>query len=309
MNKTRLVHFLTTDNLLLPGLLYEPDKKTDKVIIYLHGNGSSSVFYKPEINEFAEIYNKHGYAFFPFNNRGAHFIKSLTRIKNGIEEKALYGMTYELIEECVADIDGAVSFLQSLGYTTFILVGHSSGANKAVVYNYRKPNNKISRFVLEAGGDDSGLHFARMGKDTFLNALSTSQKHISMGKGRKLAPKRLVGDLPISYQSLFDTINPDGLYNTFSYYSFLHKTPANPRPIPHTKELFVEVNALRTPTFVVYGSEDEYCYGRVEECMNIFSKNVKDNSYFSYSIIQGADHGFTNKEGELANTIVNWLAS
>ena len=38
------LEFHTLDGLDLPGLLYEPDQKTDKVAILLHGNGSSSIF-------------------------------------------------------------------------------------------------------------------------------------------------------------------------------------------------------------------------------------------------------------------------
>jgi len=43
--QTNLIQFSTTDHLLLPGLLYEPKQKTKKAAIFLHGNGSASVFY------------------------------------------------------------------------------------------------------------------------------------------------------------------------------------------------------------------------------------------------------------------------
>lgn len=41
--KLELVHFLTTDNLRLPGLLYQPDKKPKEFAIYIHGNESASM--------------------------------------------------------------------------------------------------------------------------------------------------------------------------------------------------------------------------------------------------------------------------
>lgn len=41
----KLVQFESTDRIILPGLLYKPKSKSDKVAIFLHGNGSSSVFY------------------------------------------------------------------------------------------------------------------------------------------------------------------------------------------------------------------------------------------------------------------------
>ena len=76
----QLVGFETPDHLQLPGLLYEPEKKTDKVAVYLHGNGSSSVFYSNhKMNLFGQELNRIGVSFFPFNNRGAHWIKKLDR--------------------------------------------------------------------------------------------------------------------------------------------------------------------------------------------------------------------------------------
>ena len=99
-NTLKLVSFATPDKITLPGLLYEPEKRTDKVAIYLHGNGSSSIFYgADQMNLFGESFNKAGVSFFPFNNRGAHWIKKLNRKINGKEERIPYGMTYELIKE------------------------------------------------------------------------------------------------------------------------------------------------------------------------------------------------------------------
>lgn len=44
MQTPKFVDFETSDGLTLPGLLYEAEG-SKKVVIYLHGNGSSSVFY------------------------------------------------------------------------------------------------------------------------------------------------------------------------------------------------------------------------------------------------------------------------
>src|SRR3989338_5654713 len=98
MAKISLHSFLTTDNLKLPGLLYEPIMKTDSVMIYLHGNGSSSIFYDyEEMEAYGKVLTNNNSAFFPFNNRGAHWIKKLNRIVGAEKERVPYGMTYELI--------------------------------------------------------------------------------------------------------------------------------------------------------------------------------------------------------------------
>lgn len=74
---TKLVQFESTDGLLLPGLIFEPEKKSNKVAINLHGSGSSSVFYSLErADNFAKYLNKNGIAFFTFNNRGRIILRN-----------------------------------------------------------------------------------------------------------------------------------------------------------------------------------------------------------------------------------------
>lgn len=61
----QLVQFQSTDGLILPGLLFQPKNKTDKVAIYLHGNGSSSVFYSvDETNNLGKTLNEKNISFF-----------------------------------------------------------------------------------------------------------------------------------------------------------------------------------------------------------------------------------------------------
>src|SRR4051794_17176415 len=103
--KASLDLFLTTDQIWLPGLLYEPKTPTKKAFIWLHGMGDSAVFYSPaRINALAQALTDKGIAFFAFNNRGAHNQKSL-KLETGPEtpeEDGRYkaGTHYELIKDC-----------------------------------------------------------------------------------------------------------------------------------------------------------------------------------------------------------------
>lgn len=305
-NNLRLVQFETSDHLLLPGLLYEPGKKADKVAIYLHGNGSSSIFYgAAEMNTFGKIFNEKKISFFPFNNRGAHWIKKLDNVKNSKQvERVLYGMTYELIKECVYDVDGAVGFLKSLGYKKFYLLGHSTGANKIVVYNFYRPKNKINKYILLSGGDDTGLYFEyefKKNKKKFFQVLNKCKKEIEGGNGRKLVPQYVLEEPLISYQSLYDTINPDGDYNIFPFNEYMNNLKLSKKP------LFKEYKTIDKPTLVIYGENDEYCYGNAQKCVDILKKECPDKKLFTFKAIKGADHGYTEREEDLAKSIVNWL--
>ena len=296
-NHLKLIEFKSTDNIVLPGLLYEPIKPTEKIAIYLHGNGSASVFYSvKEMNLLADYLTKNGIAFFPFNNRGAHYIHKLHRR----DEDVKMGTAYEIIKDCIYDIDGAVNFLLKQGYKTFYLIGSSTGANKIVVYHHHRPKNKIAKYVLLSGGDDTGLSYQMMGGKKFYLALKKCKQEIKKGNRRLLVPAS-ISDYLYSYQSLYDTINPDGDYNVFPFNEYMNKLKLS------KKELFREFKAINKPTLVVYGEFDEYCYGNARKCVEVLKKECPDKKLFTFKIIKGADHGFSGKEDELAKYIAAWL--
>ncbi|OGK17687.1 hypothetical protein A2866_05900 [Candidatus Roizmanbacteria bacterium RIFCSPHIGHO2_01_FULL_39_8] len=298
----KLVSFETTDKIQLPGLLYEPHTKTPEVALYLHGNGSSSIFYKDDsMNLLGAALVRIGISFFPFNNRGAHWIKKLVKKREEEEDRVLYGMTFELIKECVYDIDGALNYLKKLGYKKFYLIGLSTGANKIVVYHYYKRKNLINKYILVSGGDDTGLYYQDFGRVKFTSLLKTSRDKIKKGKGRELIPQDIVADPLISYQSLYDTINPNGDYNIFPFNEYMNNLKLS------RKKLFREYKTINKPSLVIYGEQDEYCYGNVLRCVEILKKECTHPELFTFKMIKGADHGFSGKEKKLTELISAWL--
>lgn len=303
--KTSLVHFLSTDNLRLPGLLYEPEIKTKQAAIFLHGCGSSSIFYKPEMNIFADIFTRHNIAFFPFNNRGAHLIKTLKQESGNEEseaERITAGTYYEIISDCTKDIDGAIHFLRGQGFETFYLIGHSTGANKIAVYHYNNTKNPISKYILLAGGDDTGLTYEMMGEKRFKQALTRCEKELRNGNGDKPVPKYIYPE-PYSFRALYDVINPEGDYNTFPFYEYLNNQKLSAKP------LFREYQSINKPVLVVYGEHDEFCYGNVPACIEALKEHTKSQTDAAFEIIPETGHGFDGKEKELGGLMARWLTS
>ena len=293
----KFIEFQTKDGLTLPGLLYR-SKKDKAVVIYLHGNGSSSIFYNETKNHpFAFALAKKNISILYFNNRGAHIIKKLY-VKHGKKEKKKYfGMAYEKIKECIKDIDGAISFLKKQGYRKFYLAGASTGANKICVYNFYKPKNNIEKYILICGGDDTGIYYYMLGKTKFWKLLFRARKKIKTGHGKEII-KEMLPDNFFSYVGFFDIANPDGDYNIFPFYEVLHKVKLS------TKPLFRHFKSIKKPTLIVYGNQDEYTWGNVPKIVEIL-KSYQPKLF--YQIIKGADHGFKNKEKQLAKIITDWL--
>ena len=297
MQNPKLVQIKTEDGLVLPGLLYETPRSR-KVAIHLHGNGSSSVFYYDDRqDEQVKALNKKGISFLLFNNRGAHYIKKLNVIKKGKEERKRFGMAYEKIKDCIKDIDGVIGYLGKLGYRKFYLIGESTGANKICVYHYYKPKNKVSKYVLLSGGDDTGIYYDMLGKKRFFKLLKESKEKIRKKKGEEIITELLPDDI-FSYMGFYDIANPDGDYNVFPFLEIMKNLKLS------RKSLFRHFKSINKSTLIVYGEKDEYAWGNVPKIVDILKKQKPE---FEYKIIKGADHGFSENQKKLSQIISNWL--
>jgi pimeloyl-ACP methyl ester carboxylesterase len=282
----RLVRF-EAGGVSLAGVLYEPERARKHAVIWLHGCGAS-VFESRRTNLLAEVFVGRGVAFFPFNNRGAGVVR-----RAGDD---LGGAAFERIRDCVADIDGAVRELWRRGYRDITLAGHSTGANKIAVYDHYKPRNRVKRYVLIAGGDDTGLLYAHLGGRRF-RALLTKAK--AMRRGQELVPG--VGSMMMSWRAFYDMANPNGDYNVFPFFEVMSGTKLSTRP------LFRYIHGIRKPSLYLYGDRDEFCYGDVPRCVSILSRYVHERA--EIVVMQDADHGFSGREGELGTVIADWFAT
>ena len=297
----RLVRFETADDVALAGLLYEPKRHTagagpalspaNRAIIWLHGGGGASVYESRRTNLLARLFVERGIAFFPFNNRGSGVVR---RAGSG-----LGGAAFERIRDCVADIDGAVRELWRRGYRDLTLAGHSTGANKIAVYDHYKPRNRIRRYILIAGGDDTGLLCAHLGKRGFGATLTKARAMIRARRGDELVPRNIAPAM-MSWRSFYDVANPNGDYNVFPFLEAMRAVRLSRRP------LLQYIRAIRKPSLYVYGERDEYCFGEVPRCVAVLSQHVNERA--EVVVMRDADHGFSGREEELGALMADWIA-
>lgn len=294
------MRFEATDGIELSGLLYEPERRSKRAAIFLHGTGGASVFESNRTNLLAAPLIEAGVAWFAFNNRGAHLLKRLRRRRGTMSKGVQGGMAHELIRECVHDIDGALRELRARGYRDFTLVGHSTGANKVAVYDARRLRNPVRRYVLLAGGDDTGLLYQQLGPRRFAAALARAKERIRERRGDELVPST-ISSLPMSWRAFYDMANPDGDYNVFPFLEVMKGVRLSRRA------RFRHVRGIDKPTLVLYGEDDEYCYGDVSRCVAILAGAIGTKANFELAIMADADHGFGGKEEELASVILEWM--
>jgi len=307
MSNVEFVSFTSTDKLKLPGLLYAPGAGTKKAAIWLHGMGDSGVFYSPEqVNALGEALTSKNIALLGFNNRGAHNAKSLKSVDESLPEgdrRYQAGTYYELIADCVKDIDGAVAFLKQRGFTTFYLLGHSTGANKICAYHVRAGRNPFSKYVLAGPADDTGLMFSGLGAKKFWQALNYAAKFAKTDP-LHIMPK-YTGMYPFSAQAAWDMLNPDGAYNTFPFYE------SNTERLGK-KRLFDEYQQIDRPTLVIFGQDDEYTTtaGGTRAALDLFMKYTSNASLkrTDFCTVPDADHSFHGAEAVFAEQVADWLA-
>lgn len=301
MPRAELIHFDATDGVRLSGLLYEPRRRTGHAAVFVHGNGDSSVFTSTRTNRFARELIRKGIAYFPFDNRGARLVQWLKRRRGKEVEAYAGGMAHEKIADAVFDIEGALRLVRSRGYRRLSLIGHSTGANKIALYHHRKPRNHTWRSILLAPGDDTGLYYHALGRRRFYQALERCRREVGRGRGDRFVPASLSPFL-ISWNALLDTIDPDGDYNVFPFLESLRGLGLSGR-----KPLFREYEAIRKPTLVVIGANDEYCFGEVPACMNLLRAHAARPRRFRFEIIPETDHGFHGAQTEVGELIAEWI--
>jgi pimeloyl-ACP methyl ester carboxylesterase len=288
------VRFDAADGVELVGLLYEPKRASTRAVVWLHGTGGASIFDARRTNILGAELTARGIAFFPFNNRGAQLVR---RLRKG-EKRIDGGSAHEVIRDCVPDIDGAIRELRARGYRDITLAGHSTGANKIAVYDHYKPRNTAKRYVLLAGGDDTGLLYEQLGARRFRAALEKSREMIRARRGHELVPQT-ISPMMMSWRALRDMADPDGDYNVFPFLEVLRGVRLGRR------KAFRYVAAIRKPALVLYGERDEYCYDDVPGCVAALADRMGANA--ELAIVADADHGFSGQEAELASLIANWI--
>jgi pimeloyl-ACP methyl ester carboxylesterase len=91
-------------------------------------HGVAMNFYMTPLARIGQVLAEQAYHCFVINTRGHDWISRAGDLT------AFGGAAYENLEDCLKDLDGALDYLSTRGYMRFILVGHSLGCVKSLLY-------------------------------------------------------------------------------------------------------------------------------------------------------------------------------
>jgi len=283
----------TKDGLMHQGIFSAPKKHGKKAILWMHG--LSAAFYN-DIHLYeavADAGEKEGWGFALFNNRGHDLIAGIRKIDGSPPNGYSYlqaGAGQEIFEDCVLDVDAGVDFLVKKGFTEVVVVGHSTGANKACYYGATQKNPRVIGVVLL--GPISDRLESSIPQEKHQKDLLYMHKLIKEGVGDELLfGYHFFPMTPKRYISLFE---PGSAEDVFDY--------GDPKP------KLTYFSKIKLPLLVVLAGSDEGADRPIIDIKKVYDAHATSKQYKSV-IILGAVHKFHEKEKETADIIVKWMKS
>jgi hypothetical protein len=171
-----------------------------------------------------------------------------------------------------------------------ILEGHSTGCQKAVYYQAKKNDKRVSAIILLAPADDLNINRKTLGK-RFANSLRIASK---------LAKKK----------SPLSQMMPLGIYSSpisaNRFLSFADPKHPEAQIFNYVDGRFKLFGKVKTPMLAIFGSEEEYRTMPVSKYLKML-KNASTSKHFASLELPGADHSFNGKEQELGKEVIAWL--
>lgn len=283
---------ITTPKKYLLNSLWFGHKKPKRVIVWVHGLGSSA-FSKVGLAQ--ELADQQTAVLF-FNNRGHDVVANLSKNAKQTEKRpkrTLAGAAHERFTDSEDDIQGAINFARTTGARDIFLAGHSTGCQKSVYWAYKKKAKGVKGIVLFAPVNDYAGALAWHGKAKLARAERIARALVAKGKAHELLPKEVWSEEPDDAQRWLSLYTPGSVENIFSY-DDENKTPRI-------------LHAVRIPILVLWAGKDEYADRSPERVGEWFEKHLKRNDRFV--VIPQVLHGFKGGEKRVAKEVRKFVGA
>ena len=288
------IDFLTTDGIKLNGILYNCENKTEDVILSIHGMTSNC--FKKRDDVISKVANKNNIDYYCFNNRGSELAKYVQKEIDGKEEKLLGGTSYEDVLESYEDILGAIIKLKELGYKNIYLQGHSLGCTK-IVYTYNELIDEEEYDILSSI------------KGIILLSLVDIPGTLRFYLKDKFDSYVQLAEQKVEEQKLYELMPKDAFIHPVSVKTFLRYAKNNKEIdfASYGKDNDLEkLNNIKVPLMMRWGNKNEMILQGADELVSL-ANNIIENENKDVDFVDGADHGYTGKEQDVAEQIISFI--
>ena len=269
---TRLLDFTTSDKETLHGLLFTPrEGQTDLALLLVHGVAMN--FYLPPLATFGQALAERGYHCFVINTRGHDWISrggNLTKFR---------GATYETFEDSAKDLDAALERLSSLGYQRFVLVGHSLGCVKSLLYQGSRQRADVIG-VISCSCPRQFYSARAEDQSDFKQLMAKAEDMVAQNSGDE-----------------FMWALTGGSRGIFTARTYVNKYG------PHEiNDVRPQASRLGCPHLVIAGGTEHPFFPR-------YAKELAEAGGASASckIVPGSNHFYSNHEPEVIELLADWL--
>lgn len=280
-----LVRINSIDRIELPGILYIPNKDTDKIVIHIHGlNGN---FYENRfLDTLAKCYSEKNYAFLTFNNRGTGFITELLKWN----DFTVIWWCLERFKDCILDIEGVINWVKWKGYKEIILEWHSYGCNKVLYYYNHKKDSNIKQIVLLAPCDIPSECKKFLSREEYNKAEEESTRLVKENKENVLINFSAMTNGKISAWTFYNDFLPNGENDFIKYRNGVNSKSE-------------VLNNIDIPVLIIFGDKDECVLTEPIEVVKWYLKNNLSNN--NIRIIENTDHLYTGSYEKLGKIVRN----
>ena len=270
--ESHLLNFKTSDKETLHGLLFTPrNRESDLALLLVHGVAMN--FYLPPLPTIGQALAERDYHCFVINTRGHDWISRAGNLTK------FGGAAYETFEDSAKDFDAALELLSGLRYKRFILVGHSLGCVKSLLYQGSRQRADVIG-VISCSCPRQFYSARAEEQPEFDQLMAKAEAMVAQDKG---------GEFLWAWTS--------GAMGIFTARTYVNKYGRH-----EINDVRPQAGRLGCPHLAIAGGAEHAFFPR-------YAKEIAEAGGVSasYKIVPGANHFYTNQEPEVVEIIADWL--
>ncbi len=290
MAAMELVKLITPrDRYMLDGLVYGP-AGAQRGYIFIHGLESSAFSGHQVLAPLAGPDTQVLY----FNNRGHDTLTGIKQVADTAKGYtwAVGGAAQEVFTDCTDDITSAVTFMKSRGAREIVLVGHSTGCQKAIyTMSQSVTDAAVTGVVLLCPMSDYAAMRHEVTPEVYKKAKTEAQRFIAAGKPMALLDESLWPELVSAQRWL-------------SLYSGTSEEEVFPYALSDTQP--EALYAVKVPILAIVAGADEYLDRSADELASWFREHLRQPGSQAV-VVEGSLHNLKGHESEIMELISQWL--
>jgi pimeloyl-ACP methyl ester carboxylesterase len=227
-SRLELIRVDAEDNVAVCGLLWEPQRSSESIVIMVPGGTTGAAIYPAhDYGPLADLLTERGYAFLVCNMR------------------ASYNNAYSEYSDAVKDIAAFVAVAKSKGYTRLAILGISLGGPRMAQYMDERGDPAIKAVGFIASIPSPYLEFQVRSNDADKRRLEETLKHarelVAQGKGQE----------PVAFANWFPGfVSVMGTAKSLISFFGAPSDPGTPSSVKYGPK-------IKVPAVVIHGDSDE----------------------------------------------------